>query len=663
MAENGGAQLPVLTLDFDDAKIKALNELAEKFKAAFAIGPGGFPVPAQPTVAPPSPTVPGQAPGGGGGKGKKESEDFLKYLNKELQGTLKTFRLINRTLKKTTSTLKGLFTTTVSWGTKIAAISGGGMFGYGYMSHRVTEQYKSSQGLGMTTGQTQAAHNVFGTRFGFIDNTMQALANGKNPASQEYRALRALGLNPQASAGENLPKFLSAVDRVRKQNGTNAQAVLESMGVGWVGATGLNQMAANSYQIPLLNQQYADQSRQLDQDMGDGTQKSYQDLKANFEKNADEIGNTFLNALKQLNGPITQVSDELTANIKQFLNGGNGQALFKTVADGLKELGAWLAGDDFQKDLDTFSGAVKDLASVLGKSVKWIADNVPGAKDEGAGGDGDGNSFLKNLEDILMIGGGAYTGAKVAGGFPGLAWGAYAGYLYSDRENIKDNAKSSWDYTRRNAGDALGLIGIDTDLGRKDIREVRQWPAWMNWAHGGPGKVIRQAQNNGVVYGSNVQPDIPGGGGTIADQYNNPGNIRPVGGEGFRHFGSSQEGWNAMRNQLLRYYTGKTTGKPLRTIEDIIKTWAPAADKNKPKEYARIVARWMGVSPNEAIDLTNSSTMASLMQSMARKEGYSDWNSQQAYTAAGANVRIQVDQKPGSNIDAQVKGINLWNGK
>jgi hypothetical protein len=58
-------------------------------------------------------------------------------------------------------------------------------------------------------------------------------------------------------------------------------------------------------------------------------------------------------------------------------------------------------------------------------------------------------------------------------------WGAYAGYLVSDRENIKASAKSSLDYTKRNIGDALATVGIKTDLGRKDVSEVREWPAWI----------------------------------------------------------------------------------------------------------------------------------------------------------------------------------------
>ncbi len=113
--------------------------------------------------------------------GKKPTGDtsfdkFLKNLNKEAQGTLKTFTLINKTLGATTNTLKGLFTTTISWGAKLAAISVAGPFGYGYMAHRATEQYKSSQGLGVSTGQMQAAQNVYGSRFSGTSTIMQALA-------------------------------------------------------------------------------------------------------------------------------------------------------------------------------------------------------------------------------------------------------------------------------------------------------------------------------------------------------------------------------------------------------------------------------------------------------------------------------------------------------
>ncbi|MCV7983204.1 lytic transglycosylase catalytic [Escherichia coli] len=276
-------------------------------------------------------------------------------------------------------------------------------------------------------------------------------------------------------------------------------------------------------------------------------------------------------------------------------------------------------------------------------AITWFRDKLLELKDSVGG-------WQKSLEILGTFIAGVWV-SKVLGAFGKISglpvppwlkgWMAYAAYLYSDRENIADSAKSSLRYTKRIIGDTLAAIGIKTDIGRRDVSEVREWPAWMDWLHGGPGKVIRQGQSNGVVHGSNVQPDIPGGG-TLADRNNNPGNIRPVSGKGFRFFESALEGWEAMKNQLMRYFTGKTTGRALQTIQDIVSTWAPAGDNNDPKKYAQDVAKWMGVSPNAILNLTDPRTMGALMQSMARKEGYSNWNSPLAYQAAAGSLNQQT---------------------
>ncbi|EFO1264559.1 lytic transglycosylase catalytic [Escherichia albertii] len=276
-------------------------------------------------------------------------------------------------------------------------------------------------------------------------------------------------------------------------------------------------------------------------------------------------------------------------------------------------------------------------------AITWLRDHFLELKD-GVGG------WQNALEILGTFIAGVWV-SRVLGAFGKISglpvppwlklWALYAGYIVSDRENIADSAKSSLRYTKRIIGDTLAAIGIKTDIGRRDVSEVREWPAWMDWLHGGPGKVIRQGQCNGVVHGSNVQPDIPGGG-TLADRNNNPGNIRPVSGKGFRFFESALEGWEAMKNQLMRYFTGKTTGRALQTIQDIVSTWAPAGDNNDPKKYAQDVAKWMGVSPNAILNLTDPRTMGALMQSMARKEGYSNWNSPLAYKVAAGSLNQQT---------------------
>lgn len=255
----------------------------------------------------------------------------------------------------------------------------------------------------------------------------------------------------------------------------------------------------------------------------------------------------------------------------------------------------------------------------------WLRDHLLELKDSVGG-------WKTSLELLATFIAGAWI-SKVTGAFARLAgipmppwlkgWMAYAAYLYDDRENIVASAQSSIDYAKQNIGDGMRALGIDTDFGR----------------------------NPHTVKGANIQPDIPGAEPvqhaqsakrTLADRNNNPGNIRPVGGNGFRFFESALHGWEAMKNQLMRYFTGKTTGRALQTIQDIVSTWAPAGDNNDPKKYAQDVAKWMGVSPNTVLNLANPETMAALMQSMARKEGYSNWNSPLAYQAAGGSLNQQT---------------------
>ncbi|HIH4389364.1 TPA: transglycosylase SLT domain-containing protein [Citrobacter freundii] len=400
-----GDQLPVLTLDIDESKIAALNEISEKFKAAFSIGPGGISINNVPQINQPvkkEPVPAGEAeesrqrdekgrflPANNSSLTDKyrqqqnkpnenaEGDKFLKNLGKTARGTLKTFGLINKTLGVTSLVLKKLFTTTVTWGARIAAIGGGGLFGYGFLAHRATEQYKSAQGLGVSTGEMQAANNVYGSRFSNTGNLLQALAAAQNdPTNPQYAGLMSLGINPQDGAAANLPKLLEGISSLLKQyKGTGvSQAVLKGYGLdGVIDVATANQVLANSDRLPQLNKQFSDQSQRLDRDLGSGTQQSYQDLSARFLDNASRIGNTFLKTLARLNGPIGRISDNLTASIEKFLNGRNGQALFDTLANGLEKLGNWLGSDEFQTDLDSFSKAVKRIAQAIGAAIDWLA--------------------------------------------------------------------------------------------------------------------------------------------------------------------------------------------------------------------------------------------------------------------------------------------------
>ncbi|KKZ19028.1 hypothetical protein AAY84_07520 [Serratia marcescens] len=169
--------------------------------------------------------------------------------------------------------------------------------------------------------------------------------------------------------------------------------------------------------------------------------------------------------------------------------------------------------------------------------------------------------------------------------------------------------------------------------------DITSWFLGLDW-HLHPGMSSR-----GMASGEPEQHAQSAHMPALPDRNNNPGNLRPVSGQGFRSFASALDGWTAMKNQLLRYFTGKTTGHKLQTVWDIVKTWAPAGDHNDPVKYAKDVAGWMHVSPDAVLNLSNPNTLAALMQSMSRKEGYSNWNSQLAYQAANQGRGAQISQQ------------------
>ncbi len=134
------------------------------------------------------------------------------------------------------------------------------------------------------------------------------------------------------------------------------------------------------------------------------------------------------------------------------------------------------------------------------KAFEWIRDKVTGlVKDVGG--------WQNTLEILATFIAGAWV-SKVLGAFGKIAgipmppwlkgWTAYAAYLYSDRENIKDSAQSSWNYTKGNIGDALRWMGINTDFGRNP-----------NTVHGTPEAALDIPGNEPAQHAQSVRRPHP----------------------------------------------------------------------------------------------------------------------------------------------------------
>lgn len=151
----------------------------------------------------------------------------------------------------------------------------------------------------------------------------------------------------------------------------------------------------------------------------------------------------------------------------------------------------------------------------------------------------------------------------------------------------------------------------------------------------GAGLLSLGTQGASNVFG-NLKQALLGGdttaslGNSRGERNNNPLNMNYVGqrnsvledgkGARFAKFNTPYDGLSATVNQLLRYYDGKTTGKKLQTVEDIIKTWAPSSDNNNTSGYINRVADELGVSPSQTLDLRDPNVIKALMHSMSKVE-------------------------------------------
>lgn len=113
---------------------------------------------------------------------------------------------------------------------------------------------------------------------------------------------------------------------------------------------------------------------------------------------------------------------------------------------------------------------------------------------------------------------------------------------------------------------------------------------------------------------------VPGRGGSIAEDFRNPLNLKRVGANtgtraDFRVFKDYAEGFRAAHDQIKRYYNRDG----LTTPRQIIAKWAPAADGNDLGRYATTLQA-AGIAPDTPLDVNDAAQAAKLMKGMALAE-------------------------------------------
>ncbi|EMH2077730.1 hypothetical protein NO938_003013 [Citrobacter freundii] len=137
---------------------------------------------------------------------------------------------------------------------------------------------------------------------------------------------------------------------------------------------------------------------------------------------------------------------------------------------------------------------------------------------------------------------------------------------------------------------------------------------------------------------------------TIADRFNNPGNLRWAEGYEtsntksgkFAVFPTLDEGVLAATKQLQIYGQSGTN-----TVRDIVSKWAPS-NENNTEEYIRHVVRSTKFNENEKLNLNDPYVLAKLISAMASKEGAGSRVTEdrviQIYNNTGGNAIVTGSQ-------------------
>ncbi|HHL4257928.1 TPA: lytic transglycosylase domain-containing protein [Escherichia coli] len=679
-----GNQMPVLTLDVNEEHLKRLEAIFEKYRNGLMIGPAGTPlkIPSntgpgggtqqataggEANQAPRKPSSPAPTDGrlrdekgrfvGSGktpdslvsnykGRGETMFDKYLSGLGKNAKQTLKTYKQINSTLQTTTSTLNNLFKTTVSWGTKLAVMGVAGPFGFGMMSRSVVEKQRNADELTATPGELKAAESTYSPYFSGVGNLLNTLAAAQNDTQHPaYNGLIGLGMNPKKGAAENLPVLLERVAALAKEyEGTGlTQGMLRGRGLGWVNFGLANQLVKYQDKIPELNKEFSLRAAQNDSLLTSAHTSKYQNLTSNLENNWDRLTSGFQGAMSGNSEQLIGISNGVTNAALNFMNGENFKRILTDVETGLDKLGKYVNGPDFNNDLNNFAENVAKVTKALSGFVGFAVEHPW-------------------LFGAAVLAGPSRVGA-VAATTTGVAARVVGGSLLGATAGTVAGLAIPTNNTPTTSEEMKGLEGrFNFDY----FNEVQEWQK------NNPGKVWPgglQKYSNNVNRSAYLSRGI---------RNNNPGNLNFAGQKGatlesgpnarFASFPTMLEGIAALDRQVMLYLK---RGK--NTIDQIIDIYAPSSDGNNTSSYKSYLSQYTGLGVKEKIDGSNFELMRKLIQGIINHENGAAaravsgddvmralaMNRGNVYSPNNASqvIRLEVQQKPGSDILAQLAGM------
>lgn len=300
------------------------------------------------------------------------------------------------------------------WGSLLSAgLLGGSLFGIDRMAGAVSDQRRSSTGLGLSIGEQKAFQVNLG-RFVNPDAFLGGINSAVSDVSKQG-PLFALGVNPNQSTAEVAVDTLKRVRALALATPVNQLGILESsrrLGELGLGVEDLRRLRSTS------PQEFNAQMAHLASDtgalgIGGGTAKQWQDFTTQMQRAGQSIEKVFVNGLVPLAGPL----EHLSAAVVKFLT--TLTAKDGPIEHGINNLAHWI--DDFSSNVASskFLDSVKQFVSDTGELADAMHGIVDAVKHPGEAA---GNAVVGAVKADVIGGHKAlWEGVKFGGSLLGKA--------------------------------------------------------------------------------------------------------------------------------------------------------------------------------------------------------------------------------------------------
>lgn len=292
--------------------------------------------------------------------------------------TGRTFSRMARDTKAIAGHIKGATLSLLKWTGLTGLFAGlagaGGLFGIERLAQSASEQRRTSQGLGVTAPERNAAQINF-SKLVDVDQVLSNINAVRTDLSKRW-ALNGVGLAPAQIQGKSNADVLKLLLPALKQQFARAGGTLQG-----AQAHGLTEFV----DIATLTRLKAVQGQEIDAALkayekdkaalalADQTQQSWQQLNTQLQRAGVSIENEFIKKLAGLTGPLTDLSAAFSQAVKTLLDSPKVGAWIQELGAGIQKFSKYLVSDEFQLDaktaldaLDRFAGAVYKAAKFLG---------------------------------------------------------------------------------------------------------------------------------------------------------------------------------------------------------------------------------------------------------------------------------------------------------